>query len=289
MRFAGRIDVSLAVGLCGLKPQLEEVDAIRGTRTNSTSLTRSRSGSTARRRIAFGLPTHDSRRLGRRNAIDGADFEEHHGHMIVSPFGLLGLWLLTGAWRSSARVADRRDGFTFCRAGAHPRLVRGGNGGHSGVAGSVDLIDRLTVRAVRSSELRRHVAGRSAETLGPAACRGAHWHGPLDLLSPSSTGRIAQALRACSDGATAVQVRRVARRPFRGPRPREKPLLASLRGACNVSRDIPEHWPRPVRSPQEDPRQHGVGAGRTVDHDRDRFPGRHRDRERDPGALVEFA
>jgi hypothetical protein len=83
--------------------------------------------------------------------------------------------------------------------------------------GNFDLKHRLIVRAVhpqRFDAMWRDVPQR------PWIARPAEgrivW--PLDLLSPSSE-QIADALRDCSDGAIAVGVRRVARRPFRNPDP----------------------------------------------------------------------
>lgn len=137
--------------------------------------------------------------------------------LIVSPFGLIGLWLLTGAWRARPELLIDSTGLTFCRAEAHLNWSEVAIVDIQEWQGQFDLMHRLTVRAVHPQhfdDMWRDVPRR------PWIPRPANgrivW--PLDLLSPSSQ-RIAEALRGCSDGASAVQVRRVARRPFRDPDP----------------------------------------------------------------------
>lgn len=147
--------------------------------------------------------------------IDGSGSVE--AALILSPIGFMGLWFLTSAWRARAELLIDSTGLTFCRAKAHLDWSEVAMVDVQEWQGSFDLMHRLTVRAVhprRFDDMWRDVP-RRPWIPRPAEGR-IVW--PLDLLSPSSQ-RIAEALRGCSDGATAVQVRRVARRPFRDPDP----------------------------------------------------------------------
>jgi hypothetical protein len=137
--------------------------------------------------------------------------------LILSPVGFMGLWYLTSAWRARSELVIDSTGLTFCRAKAHLHWSELAMVDIQEWQGNFGLKHRLAVRAVhpqRFDAMWRDVPRRpwiARPTEGRIV-----W--PLDLLSPSSQ-RIAEALRDCSDGATAVQVRRVARRPFRDPDP----------------------------------------------------------------------
>jgi hypothetical protein len=135
----------------------------------------------------------------------------------LSPLGFMGLWFLTSAWRARPELIIDPSGLTFCRAKAHLNWTEVAMVDIQEWQGNFDLKHRLIVRAVhpqRFDAMWRDVPQR------PWIARPAEgrivW--PLDLLSPSSK-QIADALRDCSDGAIAVGVRRVARRPFRNPDP----------------------------------------------------------------------
>jgi hypothetical protein len=133
----------------------------------------------------------------------------------LSPLGFMGLWSLTSAWRARPELVIDPSGLTFCRAKAHLDWTEVAMVDIQEWQGNFDLKHRLIVRAVhpqRFDDMWRNVP-RRPWIARPAEGR-ITW--PLDLLSPSSQ-RIADALHDCSDGAIAVQVRRVARRPFRNP------------------------------------------------------------------------
>jgi len=137
--------------------------------------------------------------------------------LILSPLAFMGLWSLTSAWRARPELVIDSTGLTFCRAKAHLDWSEVAMVNIQEWQGNFDLKHRLIVRAVhpqRFDDMWRDVPQRpwiARPTEGRII-----W--PLDLLSPSSQ-RIADALRDCSDGAIVVQVRRVARRPFRNPDP----------------------------------------------------------------------
>jgi hypothetical protein len=147
--------------------------------------------------------------------IDGSGSVETA--LLLSPIGLMGLCLLTGAWRARPELLIDSTGLTFCRAEAHLDWSQVAMVDIQEWQGQFDLKHRLTVRAVHPQHFDDMWLDVPQRPWIPRPAEGRIVL-PLDLLSPSSQ-RIAEALSGCSDGSSAVQVRRVARRPFKRPDP----------------------------------------------------------------------
>ena len=146
---------------------------------------------------------------------DAAERADIGRALLALPFVALACLLLWAALRARPQLLIDDTGITFCAAGVHISWSAIAAVEIQAWQGTLSLSHRLSLRAVQPERFdqqwdtvrwRPWISRPHDGRIGVV----------LDLLSPSLRA-IAQAIRECSDGAFACELRTVAQRPFRHP------------------------------------------------------------------------